>query len=110
MIKGGSDADKEADLLCGDTIVNFKTVQSFGHEEAIFKMYERILIPNLARKVRFSVKTAFAMGLNDLFKFSVLGGFFWIGAEIIKYYDGAIDTQLVMGAIFLILFSCVNAA
>ena len=26
MIKGGSDADKEADLLCGDTIVNYKTV------------------------------------------------------------------------------------
>jgi len=27
------DAYKEANLLCGDSLVNFKTVQSFGHEE-----------------------------------------------------------------------------
>jgi hypothetical protein len=26
---------KEANLLCGDAIVNFKTVQSFGHEDFV---------------------------------------------------------------------------
>jgi hypothetical protein len=26
---------KEANLLCGDAIINFKTIQSFGHEEFV---------------------------------------------------------------------------
>ena len=29
------DYGKEAALMCGDAIVNFKTVQSFGHEEKV---------------------------------------------------------------------------
>ena len=49
MVKGTADADREADLLAGDSIVNYKTVQSFGHEDAVFKMYERILDPILAK-------------------------------------------------------------
>lgn len=28
----GEKGDRESDLLCGDSIVNYKTVQSFGHE------------------------------------------------------------------------------
>jgi hypothetical protein len=43
----GEKGDRESDLLCGDSIVNYKTVQSFGHEQLIYDMYERILIPNL---------------------------------------------------------------
>jgi len=64
MIKSSNNGDKEADLLCGDTIVNYKTVQSFGHEDAIFQMYENILAPNLARQKSTSFKTGFALGLN----------------------------------------------
>jgi ABC-type multidrug transport system fused ATPase/permease subunit len=37
--------EKDSDLLCGDTLTNFKTIQSFGHEEEIIKMYERYLNP-----------------------------------------------------------------
>jgi ABC-type transport system involved in Fe-S cluster assembly fused permease/ATPase subunit len=33
------EATKEADLLCGDCIVNFKTVQSFGHEDMLVEKY-----------------------------------------------------------------------
>jgi hypothetical protein len=109
-VKNGAEAEKEADLLCGDSIVNYKTVQSFGHEEAIYKMYENILLPNLKMKSRYSFKTALAMGLNEFIKFCVLGGYFWIGAELIAWYDGKIDTKAVMGAIFLIMFASINAA
>ena len=31
---------KEANLLCGDAIVNYKTVQSFGNEDLIVEKYE----------------------------------------------------------------------
>lgn len=36
---------KEADLLCGDAINNFKTVQSFGHEEELVKKYYEMMFP-----------------------------------------------------------------
>jgi ABC-type transport system involved in Fe-S cluster assembly fused permease/ATPase subunit len=41
--KEGDSVEKEADLLCGDSIINYKTVQSFGHEQQIFEMYDKIL-------------------------------------------------------------------
>jgi len=47
MSELGEKGDREGDLLMGDSIVNYKTIQSFGHEELIFKMYESILAPNL---------------------------------------------------------------
>jgi ABC-type transport system involved in Fe-S cluster assembly fused permease/ATPase subunit len=28
----GGETNKEANLLCGDAIINYKTVQSFGNE------------------------------------------------------------------------------
>lgn len=34
---------KEANLLCGDAIINYKTVQSFGFEEEIVKVYDEFL-------------------------------------------------------------------
>ena len=34
---------KEANLLCGDSIVNFKTVQSFGHEDKLVEKYEEMM-------------------------------------------------------------------
>jgi hypothetical protein len=40
-----------------------------------------------------------------------MGGFFWIGALIIEYYGpDEIDVESVMGCIFLLMFSMINAA
>lgn len=33
--QGNEEDLKEANLLCGDCIVNYKTVQSFGHEDRL---------------------------------------------------------------------------
>ena len=64
MIKDSDGADKEADLLCGDSIVNYKTVQSFGHEDAIIDMYEKILAPNLIKQKKVAFRTGIALGIN----------------------------------------------
>jgi hypothetical protein len=32
LADGTTELEKEANLLCGDAIVNYKTVQSFGNE------------------------------------------------------------------------------
>jgi len=53
MAELGEKGDRDGDLLCGDSIVNYKTIQSFGHEELIFEMYNRILEPNLRLQKRF---------------------------------------------------------
>ena len=37
--------NKEANLLCGDAIINYKTVQSFGNEKLVVKKYKEYLEP-----------------------------------------------------------------
>ena len=39
LVKDQNELSKNADLLCGDAIVNYKTVQSFGHEDMVVKKY-----------------------------------------------------------------------
>jgi len=34
---------KEANLLCGDAIVSFKTIQSFGYEDFVVEQYRKLL-------------------------------------------------------------------
>ena len=50
MIEASQEELKEAELLCGDSITNYKTVQSFGHPELIFQMYDKILGPVYDKK------------------------------------------------------------
>ena len=64
MQNAGNEREKEADLLCGDSICNYKTVQSFGHEQQIFDMYQRMLDPIEKEKKRSKVLTALALGIN----------------------------------------------
>lgn len=37
--------DNDADLLCGDSIINYKTVQSMGHEDKFIGKYHEFLFP-----------------------------------------------------------------
>ena len=56
---------KEADLLCGDAITNFKTVQSFGHTELIVKKYEDLLTPALKISRGYQIKTGITFGISQ---------------------------------------------
>lgn len=46
FIKDRSVEKTEAELMLGDAINNYKTVQSFGHEEAIVDIYKGLLAPS----------------------------------------------------------------
>lgn len=109
MIADSDSGDKEADLLCGDSIVNYKTVQSFGHEDQIIKMYTKILEPNLQKQLWASFKTGLALGSNQLIMYSVIAGFFWIGAELVKMYPDEILPSSVMSAILILMFGAMQA-
>jgi ABC-type transport system involved in Fe-S cluster assembly fused permease/ATPase subunit len=56
--------NKEANLLCGDAIVNYKTVQSFGNEEMLVNKYKEMMLPVFSFTRRAHIKTGFAFGLS----------------------------------------------
>lgn len=58
------DADKEANLLCGDSIVNYKTVQSFGNEEELVKKYRELLTPVHKAEMSKGLKAGAALGVS----------------------------------------------
>lgn len=37
------DLSKQANILCGDSIQNYKTVSSFGNEDEIVRVYSALL-------------------------------------------------------------------
>lgn len=43
LSEGSESAHKDANLLAGDVILNYRTVASFGHEDQIIKDYNRYL-------------------------------------------------------------------
>lgn len=43
MAKDNESANKEANLLCGDAIMNYRTVAGFGHEKLIIKNFDLLL-------------------------------------------------------------------
>ena len=50
------------------------------------------------------------MGMNMFMMYSVLAGFFWIGAELIIAYKGAIDPKDVYVCIFVLMLASLNSA
>lgn len=67
-------------------------------------MYEKILAPNLEKQLFSSFKTGLALGSNQLIMYSVIAGFFWIGAELVNYYPETILPSSVMSAILILMF------
>ena len=55
---------KEANLLCADSINNFQTVQSFGHEDMFVEKYRSIVFPIVAANKFTQLKAGFVFGLS----------------------------------------------
>lgn len=110
-----NELQKEANLLCGDVIVNYRTVQSFGHEEEFVKKYEQMLLPGKTKAKATHNKTAIALGFSQFSTYAVIGVMFWAAGRIIKRNTdpetGAmtINPQDVFTAIFAIMFGASHA-
>jgi ABC-type multidrug transport system fused ATPase/permease subunit len=106
---------KEANLLCGDAIVNFKTVQSFGHEEEIIKIYEEFLEPVNKLSLSANIKVGIAFGITQLSQFVVFAAMFYAAGIIIN--NGGFDdkgqpnvsVENVFTAVFAIMFGASHA-
>ena len=59
-----NEMQKDANLLCGDAINNYKTVQSFGHEDLIVNQYEEALAPSHNFTIKTHLKAGIAFGFT----------------------------------------------
>ena len=103
---------KEADLLCSDAINNFKTVQSFGHENMFVKKYRSILEPLLKANQTEHLKAGLIFGFTQWSEYLVFGILFYAGAEILERNSGGddpVDPTDVFIAIFALFFACQQA-
>lgn len=107
---------KEANLLCGDAIVNYKTIQSFGHEQLIVGKYKELMLPVYEVAKKAHVKTGFAFGLSQFAQYAVFAAMFYFGGIILNNVEidektgkPEINPEHVMVAIFSILFGASQA-
>jgi ATP-binding cassette, subfamily B (MDR/TAP), member 1 len=109
------DALKEANLLCGDSIINYKTVQSFGHEDKLVEKYKELLMPVHKVSMGKAVKSGAALGCSQLSQYIVFAAMFFFGGLIIKNSvdeetgEATTSAEDVFIALFAIMFGA-NAA
>lgn len=100
----GKKALAEANLLCGDAIVNYKTVQSFGHEDLIVKKYVEMLSPIKANSNCAHLGVAFGFGFSQLMQFAIFAGLFYFGAIFMERDYPEVKSENVFIAMFSIMF------
>lgn len=59
-----ADSEKEANLLIGDAINNFKTIQSFGYEQEIIQKYVSYVLPVYKAGRSKHIKSGIAFGFS----------------------------------------------
>ena len=114
LVEEQNDSQREANLLCGDAIANFKTVQSLGNTELIVQKYEELLKPSNDTAVLYQIKTGFAFGLSQCAQYMVFAAMFFFGGKLIN--DGidpvtgemSINPQDVFVALFAIMFGATH--
>ena len=110
-----NEKEQAADLMCGDCLVNFKTVQSFGNEEMIFKLYEDSLTPSHKVSNAANMKVGIVIGINQFALYSVMAAMFYVGGYLIKESIDPVTKQPTLNpkdvftAIFGIMFGAFNA-
>lgn len=109
------DLNSAADLLCGDSIINYKTVQSLAHEDRMLRKYREYLEPVAARNRKHHVKAGFAFGISQCVVYCVFAALFYFGGLLIEYSKDentgkyGLDPENVFIAIFAIFFGASQA-
>ena len=73
-------------------------------------MYEKILAPNLAKQKTVAFRTGIALGINIFLQYFTQAAFFYVGAEIVSYYEGEVTPANVMSSIMLVMMGAMLAA
>jgi ABC-type transport system involved in Fe-S cluster assembly fused permease/ATPase subunit len=103
--KGDATLIKEANLLCGDAIVNYKTVQSFGNEDLLVDKYKELLYPVQQASYSQHIMAGFGMGFSQLANFGLQAGMFFFASIFIERDHPNLKVEDVFTALFCIMFS-----
>ena len=79
-----NELNKEANLLCVDAIMNFRTVQSFGYEDQIVKKYKELLYPAWKASRGTNIQTGIAFGFSQFTMFGIMAGLFYFASLIME--------------------------
>lgn len=78
------DMEKKANLLIGDAVNNFKTVQSFGYEELIVKKYQSFIDPIYKASRNKHLKGGISYGFSQFIVFAVFAMLFYCGGMVVE--------------------------
>lgn len=115
-------AYKDANLLAGDAILNYRTVAALGHEGQIIKDYEILITAPFNNIINKTHLMGLIFGFSQFLQYGVFALLFYVGAEVIQknpgvYIEGTTTLTYKMGAsptdifcaIFAIMFGAMAA-
>lgn len=97
-------ASKDANLLAGDAILNYRTVASFGHENQIINDYDSMLEGpvNVAKSKSHSI--GFIFGFTQFIQYGVPSLLYYTAALFIDHgYTPFSDADKLFTAIFAMM-------
>lgn len=83
-----SEQNKDANLLAGDAIINYRTVASFANEEAIVAKYEEMLLSTLNKQYKENHKAGIAFGFSQFSMMFIFAALFYSGGKIQEHVKG----------------------
>jgi ATP-binding cassette subfamily B (MDR/TAP) protein 1 len=101
------EAYKEAGTFIGETVINMRTVASFGKEGNILRSYSRKLDIPLQEGIKGGRKAGFLFGFSQFAKFGTFALVFYVGA-IFQQHIG-LSFQDMFQAIFGVMFAAMGS-
>ena len=108
MAETDESAYKDANLLAGDAILNYRTVASFGHDYLIVELYDRYISSPFQSAVKKAHCIGFWFGFSQFVQNAVFALLYWAGAEFV-YHDPAMTGDHVFMATFAMMFGAFAA-
>lgn len=109
---GMSDFDevafKDANLLAGDAITNYRTVSSFGYDDLLIKEYDRLIDIPLQTNLRKAHCIGFWFGFSQFVQYGVFALLYWAGA-MFNFHDPTTSGEDVFLATFAMMFGAFAA-
>jgi ABC-type multidrug transport system fused ATPase/permease subunit len=96
------DSYKKANLLAGDTILNYKTVASFGYDYLIIKEYDKMVEEPIKESFKKAQIIGFWYGFSQFIQNAVFALLYWSGAKF-QVEQGSQDGANISIATFAIM-------
>lgn len=100
---------RNANILVSDSILNYLTVASFGHEEIIVSKTMKFLKENVVKSFFKNQLIGVIVGFSDFVQYAVYMVVFWSAGAFIRDSKVATEATDIFTAIFVIMFGAYSA-